>query len=226
VPPRGPSRAFFDVWSRTYDNPVLQALMYRPVQEAVMVALREQRPRRVLDVGCGTGLFTTRLRAELGADVVGCDYSWGMISQARRRSQAPSWMVANAMALPVPATAVDAIVCTESFHWYPDQRLALDEFSRALRPAGRLYVALVNPRLESMSDWTQLVSRRYGQPLHWPTSEQMRSMATTAGLRVVRQQRLLRLPSVVLFPVVLTIAERPASEQVGQATPASRPGRP
>ena len=210
--PRGPSRSFFDVWSRAYDNPLLQALTYRPVQDAVMVALQEQQPRRVLDVGCGTGLLTARMRAELGADVAGCDYSSGMISRARRRSAAPSWVLANAMALPVGTAAVDAVVCTESFHWYSDQLLAFDEFTRVLRPAGHLYVALVNPPLESMSEWTRRVSRRYGQPFYWPTAEQMRSMATIAGLRVVRQQRLLRLPSVLLFPAVLTVAERPADK--------------
>lgn len=163
----------------------------------------------MLDVGCGTGLLATRLHGELGVDVVGCDYSSGMVTRARWRSEGPAWVLADAMALPVGTATVDAVVCTESFHWYPDQQLALDEFRRVLRPAGRLYVALVNPPHPRLSDWARRVSHWYGQPFRWPTAEQLRAMTTTAGLRVVRQQRLARLPSVLLFPAVLTIAEAP-----------------
>jgi ubiquinone/menaquinone biosynthesis C-methylase UbiE len=210
VASRGPSRSFFDLWSQTYDNPVIQAVTYRPVQDAVLRGLERQRPRRVLDVGCGTGLLTTRMADALGADLVGCDYSWGMLTRARRRSTAPSWVLADAMALPVDEGSVDAVVCTESFHWYADQALALREFRRVLAPGGQLYVALVNPPLESMSELTRRASSRYGQPFHWPTSARLRSMATSAGLRVVHQQRVIRFPSVLLFPAVLTVAERPA----------------
>jgi hypothetical protein len=72
-----------------------------------------------------------------------------------------------------------------------------------------LYVALVNPPHAFLSDGAQRVSRWYGQPFRWPTTDQLRAMVATAGLRVVRQQRLPRLPSVLLFPAVLTIAEAP-----------------
>ncbi len=204
---RGASRSFFDLWSRTYDNPVVQAFTYRPVQDAVIAALLDHAPDRVLDVGCGTGLFTTRLSAELGVATAGVDYSWGMIDQASRHSRAPSWVQADAMALPIASGAVDAIVCTESFHWYPDQARALKEFKRVLRPEGRIYVALINPATERISEWTRRWSQRGRQPLYWPTSERMRSMVTAAGLQVVRQQRLRRIPAGVLFPPVLTIAE-------------------
>ncbi len=166
----GASRKFFDLWSRTYDAPLLQALTYRPVQNAVLVALREQRPRRVVDVGCGTGRLTTRLRAELGATVVGLDYSWGMVAQAARHSRGTPLVQANAMSLPIASGSVDAIVCTESFHWYTDQPRVLGEFTRVLRPGGRIYVALINPRTERVSEWTHGLSERYGQPLYWPTT--------------------------------------------------------
>ena len=61
----GPSRRLFDVWSTFYDLPLVQRLTYQPVQDAVVAALRPHEPRRVLDVGCGTGLLATRLRPRL-----------------------------------------------------------------------------------------------------------------------------------------------------------------
>ncbi len=208
---RAASRRFFDRWSWTYDNPYLQAVVYRPVQDAVVAALRRQAPRRVLDVGCGTGLLTTRLAAELGVTAVGCDYSPGMLQQAAQRSRRVPWVQANALALPVAPARVDAIVCTESFHWYPDQATALAEFARALEPGGRVYLALVNPPSPLITEWTHRWSRRVRQPLYWPTREQMRSMVTAAGLRVMYQRRVGRLPAGVVLPPVLTVAERPRS---------------
>jgi ubiquinone/menaquinone biosynthesis C-methylase UbiE len=208
---RGASQAFFDLWSRTYDNPLLQALTYRPLQDAVLRGLRPHRPERVLDVGCGTGRLTARLASELGATAVGCDYSAGMLEKARERTQRPAWVQGDAMALPVRSGSFDAVVCTESFHWYPDQPRAVRELARVLRPGGRLLVVLINPRNEYTTELTHRWSERMGQPFTWPTPARMRSMVTGAGLRVLRQDRVWRMPAGILLPPVLTVAERPLS---------------
>jgi len=50
-------------------------------------ALPDPAGKRALDIGCGTGAFTTALRAE-GWDVQGIDVSGGMVAQARRRGVA------------------------------------------------------------------------------------------------------------------------------------------
>jgi ubiquinone/menaquinone biosynthesis C-methylase UbiE len=236
VPEDGPSRRFFDLWSRVYDNPVVQAATYRPVQDAVVRAVREQAPGRVLDVGCGTGQLTVRIAEELGADAIGCDYSRGMLEQARARSapgdtarsapgdtarSAPGdtarstlpWVQGDATCLPIASSSVDAVVCTESFHWYPDQPAALAELARVLVPGGRLYIALVNPPSLLVSRATARWSRRAGQPFRWPTPLEMRVMVESAGLRVLRQRPVLRLPTGPLLPPVLTVAERGAGAE-------------
>ena len=210
--PDGPTRRFFDLWSLTYDNPVVQAATYRPTQDAVLRSLRERRPGRVLDLGCGTGLLTTRLVEDLGATTVGCDYSWGMVERAARRSRRPAWVQGDAMALPLVSGSVDAVVSTESFHWYPDQGRALAEIHRVLVPGGRAYLALVNPPTMVVSRLTARWSRTVGQPLQWPTPRRMRDMSAAAGFRVVSQRPILRLPVSALLPTVLTTVERLADD--------------
>jgi ubiquinone/menaquinone biosynthesis C-methylase UbiE len=207
---RGASQRFFDVWSRTYDNPLLQAATYRPTQDAVLRALRGQQAHRILDLGSGTGLLTTRLVERLGVHGVGCDYSWGMVERAARRSRRPDWVQGDAMALPIRGSCFDAVICTESFHWYRDQERALGEISRVLAPGGRAYLALVNPPTALLSGLTARWSRAAGQPLRWPTPAQMREMGEGAGFRVLSQRPTLRLPASALFPTVLTVLERPA----------------
>ena len=206
----GPHQRFFDLWSRFYDAPVVQRLTYRPVQDAVMRELRRSPRGRVLDIGCGTGLLTSRIGDELPArSVVGCDFSRGMLRQAAEKHAGLPWVRGNALRLPFAAASFGAIVSTESFHWFPDPEAALAEFQRVLEPNGRLLVAFVNPPAEWLSRAARMASRLIGEPAHWPTRAQMRRRTEAAGLRVVEQRTVFRLPAPLLLPCVLTVATRP-----------------
>jgi len=209
MPAPGPHRGLFDLWSLFYDAPWVQRLTYRPGQDAVVAALRAAPPRRVLDVGCGTGQLAARLRRELPeTGVVGCDFSGGMLARARARDRGIAWVQADAQRLPFAAGCFGAVVSTEAFHWFPSQEEALAEFYRVLAPGGRLLVALVNPPLEWLSDASRLGSSLVGEPFRWPTRRAMRRMVEGAGFHVEAQQRILRLPAPFSFPTVLTHAVR------------------
>jgi ubiquinone/menaquinone biosynthesis C-methylase UbiE len=206
----GPDRWFFDVWSRFYDAPLVQRLTYRPEHDAVLRGLRGLGPGRVLDIGCGTGLLASRVRAELpGAEVVGCDFSRGMLAQAAGHRRALALVQASALSLPFAGGAFEAVVSTEAFHWFPDQNAALREFFRVLAPKGRLLVSLVNPPLEVMSRIGRRVSSLVGEPATWPTRQRMRRRVEGAGFRVEAQQLVLRVPATLVLPSILTVATRP-----------------
>jgi ubiquinone/menaquinone biosynthesis C-methylase UbiE len=205
---RAPHRLLFDLWSRVYDAPPVQRLTYRPGQDAVLRALCAAPPRRVLDVGCGTGQLAVRLRRELGCRVVGCDFSRGMLGQARLRGPRQLFVQGDAQRLPFADAAFDALVSTEAFHWFPDPDAALAEFRRVLEPGARLLVAFVNPPFRLLSAASRLGSELLGEPFTWPTPGALRRRFERAGFRVLSQQRVLRLPAPFLFPTVLTEALR------------------
>jgi ubiquinone/menaquinone biosynthesis C-methylase UbiE len=207
---RGPQRGFFDLWSLVYDAPWVQRLTYRPEQDAVVRALAEDDPRRVLDLGCGTGRLASRLaRGDPDLRVVGCDFSRGMLAEAVARTRSVAWVQGDAGALPFRDGSFQAVVSTEAFHWFPDPDRALGELRRVLAPGGRLLVALVNPPLDVLSDVSHRVSALLGEPMHWPTRAAMRARVESAGFRVEDQRSIFRLPFPVVFPSVLTVARRP-----------------
>lgn len=209
VAQRGPDRRLFDVWSRFYDAPLVQRLTYRPEQDAVLAGLVRRAPRRVLDVGCGTGLLAARIRRELqGAAVVGCDFSAGMLERAAGNAPGLPLARGSALALPFRAGAFDAVVSTEAFHWFPDQPAALREFHRVLAPGGCLLVSLIHPHLEAMSRAGDRMTRLLGEPAHWPTRSAMRRQVEGAGFRVRSQRFVPRLPAGLVLPSYLTVAER------------------
>jgi ubiquinone/menaquinone biosynthesis C-methylase UbiE len=207
--PRGPRQAFFDVWSRFYDLAPVQAAIYHPVHDAVVDELRAHPARRIVDVGCGTGDLTARLRSELRADLVaGCDFSAGMLEQAAARTRAVDWLQADAARLPFGGGSFEAIVSTEAFHWFPDPDLALLEFQRVLSPGGRVVIALVNTRTQAGSRLAHAGSQAFGQPARWPTRAEMADRVRRAGFTVERQSRVFRLAG-LLIPTIVTVGVKP-----------------
>ena len=207
--PRGPKQLLFDVWSRFYDLPWVQRAVYRAPHDAVVARLRAARCRRVLDVGCGTGLLAARVRRALpGTRIVGCDFSSGMLAPARARDRRVPWARGDAGRLPFRNGTFDAVVSTEAFHWFPDKRAALRECARVLVPGGRLLLVLVNPRFAAAGRLMAVASAAAGEPFYWPTADEMRRDVEAAGFAVVRQERVLRLPGAFVFPPVLTVAVR------------------
>lgn len=205
--PASMANRFFDRWSRIYDEPRVQLAVYRPVHDAVVSALSEAPPGRILDIGSGTGLLTARLASELpGAWVMGCEPSEGMVAKAAARGVPVRWLRGQGEQLPIRSASMDAVVSTDSFHWIPDQGAALREFARVLRPGGRAFIAVLTAPGPMTTEMTAAASRLVGQPLQWPTRGRLRRQATDAGLSVERQMRVRR--GVPTFPLAthLTIA--------------------
>src|SRR6478609_5850517 len=75
----------FNRWSESYDRSILQWLLFGPSHRALIRRIRAvagDRPIRILDVGCGTGVFAARLRAAFpDARVWGIDLVAGMLNK-------------------------------------------------------------------------------------------------------------------------------------------------
>jgi len=203
----GPRRWFFDAWSGFYDLPPVQRAVYRPVHEAVLKVLVRRSPSSVLDIGCGTGILTARIRDGLPSSAVwGCDFSLGMLRQASAHRGAPGqWIHGDATRLPLRSSAVEAVVSTEAFHWFPDADTALAEFRRILVPGGSLLLGLVNVRTRAGSRAFDAGFRAVGQPAHWPTRQELAGRLAGAGFVVEEQRRVVR-PFGILLPTVVTVA--------------------
>ena len=200
-------RPAFDRWSKFYDNPTVQAAVYRPVHSQVLRELRSVDGRRILDVGCGTGILASRIQREMGSkvQVFGCDWSAGMLERAIVRNRQVGWLQADAVDLPFGPERFDAVVTTEAFHWFPDQMAALREFKRVLRPGGTVHIALINPTTRLGARALEVGSRAMGGVADWPTRADMRRRVEQAGFRVAQQLRTPRAFRIVV-PTVLTSA--------------------
>jgi ubiquinone/menaquinone biosynthesis C-methylase UbiE len=190
----------FDVISRLYDFGALQRLVYRPNHDAVLGELRRVGARRVLDVGCGTGILATRIQQVLRPEqVIGCDPSEGMLKKARARTPEVRWLQGTAERLPLDDGAVDAVVSTEAFHFF-DQEAALREFHRVLEPGGSLVLAVLTP-LVPTGELTR------GTATRWRTRGELRRIVEQAGFEQTVQRPVRRWLG-PLSPGVATVATR------------------
>jgi len=94
---------------------------------------------RVLDVATGTGDLAVEL-ARRGAEVVGSDFSEGMLELARRKAPAIRWEQANALALPYPDGDFAAATVGFGARNFSDLDRGLAEMRRVVRPGGRVVV--------------------------------------------------------------------------------------
>lgn len=134
----------FDSWSRGYDRSILQRLFFRPSHDKVLDAARIPPAAKVLDVGCGTGLFARRMVAERpDISVTGLDISDGMLEKARRNcADCPQVRLVkgDSETLPFPDDSFDLVTCVHSFHHYPHQQQVVAEMHRVLRPGGQVII--------------------------------------------------------------------------------------
>jgi demethylmenaquinone methyltransferase/2-methoxy-6-polyprenyl-1,4-benzoquinol methylase len=131
----------FDRIAGVYDvmNSVMTAGLHHRWRERAADLAQVGPGKRALDVATGTGDLAIAL-ARRGADVVGSDFSAGMLERARAKNGAVRWEQANALALPYPDDAFDAATVGFGARNFSDLRQGLSEMARVVRPGGRVVV--------------------------------------------------------------------------------------
>jgi ubiquinone/menaquinone biosynthesis C-methylase UbiE len=113
-------------------------------RDQLLELLRNARPRRVLEVGCGWGQLATRIERELGCEVVAVDLSPRMVDLARERGV--DARVADVQELPFQGEQFDAAVAAWMLYHVPDLDRGLGELARVLRPGGHLFAVTNSER--------------------------------------------------------------------------------
>ncbi len=162
-----------DAYAAAIDTKPHNAYYERP---ATLSLLPSVTGRRVLDAGCGSGVYSAWL-LDRGADVVAIDASERMVALATERTGGRAAMHVADLAAPLPFLAdasFDLVISPLVMEYVRDWRAAFGEFFRVLRPGGHLVVSVTHP----FYDFTFYRSRAYFE------TEQVQSEWT--GFRPVR----------------------------------------
>jgi demethylmenaquinone methyltransferase / 2-methoxy-6-polyprenyl-1,4-benzoquinol methylase len=137
-------QAMFDRIASVYDlmNSVMTAGLHHRWRERAADLAAVGTGDRVLDVATGTGDLAIELKRRVGAggEVVGSDFSEGMLDLARAKADDVRWEHGNALDLPYDDDEFDAVTVGFGARNFSDLPRGLREMTRVVRPGGRVVV--------------------------------------------------------------------------------------
>ena len=173
----------------------LGPVLFEPYAADLVGRLPDEDALRVLELACGTGVVTRRLREALpsSATLVATDLNEPMVSYAREAVAAAGivWEQADAHALPFEDGSFDVVVCQFGFMFLPDKVQGFREARRVLAPGGILLANIwqsmdANPAAGAMQRaledlFPEDPPRFLETPYGYCDSEQLRADLVEAG---------------------------------------------
>lgn len=114
--------------------------------QMILEAAGERIQGRVLENGCGIGMYVERLAPHAG-QVTGLEYDFPRAAEARQltdRLANAEILCAAGENLPLPSASFDLILSHEVLEHVQDDRQAVSEMARVLKPGGRLVLFVPN----------------------------------------------------------------------------------
>ncbi len=98
----------------------------------------------VLDLGCGTGIYTVGIGLETGASMCGLDPVSTMLARACEKTRTIPWMNAVGEWLPMRAGVFDCLFSSQVWHHIAEKQRTADECFRVLKPGGALVIRTIS----------------------------------------------------------------------------------
>ena len=143
----------FDEWPEKYDQwfeTPIGTLVKKYENQLLLDLLQPRRGEMILDVGCGTGVFTLNILG-LGTRVIGLDISQPMLVRAGQKAvEYPFRGVAGDMRfLPFADECFDRVVSMTALEFIADGQAAIEDLFRVTKKGGVVVVTTLN----SLSPW-------------------------------------------------------------------------
>jgi ubiquinone/menaquinone biosynthesis C-methylase UbiE len=143
----------FDEWPDRYDEwfqTPIGTLVRRYESELLIDFLRPKHAELILDVGCGTGVFTRDILSR-GARVIGLDISKPMLMRADQKAQGYFFqaVAGDMISLPFGDECFDRVFSMTALEFIKDGKAAVGELFRVTKKKGTIVVTTLN----SLSPW-------------------------------------------------------------------------
>jgi len=176
---------FFDEFADQADYDVLGERGYARLLAVFKESVAPREGQRCVDLGCGTGAFTRRLRV-FGLDLLGIDISPRSIERARSTNDGVRYEVGDITATGLAENSFDVAALSGVLHHITaraDRIRAMREALRILRPGGHFYAFDPNAHSPSMFLYRDPRSPLYSSEGKTENEVLLKSDALTAELR-------------------------------------------
>ncbi|MCF6242172.1 MAG: methyltransferase domain-containing protein [Bacteroidales bacterium] len=135
-----------DIWGWT--SPAGQVRAQRRANYFINLANLNAQSK-VLEIGCGTGIFTNKVYEMTKAQITAIDISEDLLTQAKEKLPKVNFKIEDAMALSFKDNSFDVVYGSSILH-HLDFEKSLTEIIRVLKPKGKLIFAepnMINPQI-------------------------------------------------------------------------------
>jgi ubiquinone/menaquinone biosynthesis C-methylase UbiE len=137
----------FDAWPEEYERwfqTPIGRLVKKVETDLILDLLQPSPGERLLDAGCGTGIFTADI-LERGPGIVGLDLSWPMLRKAKAKGFARlEFLQGDLRRLPFSDGSFDKTVSITALEFIENGKQAIDELFRVTKEKGAVVVATLN----------------------------------------------------------------------------------
>jgi cytosine/adenosine deaminase-related metal-dependent hydrolase/ubiquinone/menaquinone biosynthesis C-methylase UbiE len=149
-----PDSRVFDLWARVYDTQSNPLLMLE--ERSITPLLPDLNGRDLLDVGCGTGRWLTKLEALNPASLTGTDRSMRMLERARAKTDSTTKLEQrDCSMLPGKDASKSFILASFVLSYLNDLHGFASECARVLRPGGWVLISDMHPVTAAQRGWTR-----------------------------------------------------------------------
>jgi malonyl-CoA O-methyltransferase len=173
-----PVREAYRLWSRVYDsqpNPMI-ALEERHLE----ALLPDLRGRRIVDAGCGTGRWLSRLTGRDAKELLGIDSSPEMLDRATARHTGAKLLLGSCERLPLRNAIADVVLSSFVIGYLDSLPRFAAELRRIVRPGGLLLISDLHPVTAVRKGWQRSFSSQQGrvvvQSRFWSLSAVVKAM--------------------------------------------------
>ncbi|KAI9267868.1 S-adenosyl-L-methionine-dependent methyltransferase [Sporodiniella umbellata] len=128
--------------------------------ERIANLLSAKEPKKILDLGAGTGIMTELLVKE-GFDVTAVEPVQGMRDRLCELLPQIQVIEGNSWSIPIESESQDAVVLAQCFHWFSDEK-SLEEIHRILKPNGYMFL-IWNMESKERAKWVADLRNEYEQ---------------------------------------------------------------
>ncbi|MDE1921025.1 MAG: methyltransferase domain-containing protein [Candidatus Omnitrophica bacterium] len=176
-------RRRFDASAGRYDR---YTTLHRQIAERLLSRVTKMpAPKICLDVGCGTGYLTRRLKDSFPqSEITGLDFAQGMLEAARVQNPGIAWILADSRRLPFSDGHFDALVSNLAYQWAADLPQAFGEARRVLASGGILACTLFG--FQTCRELFESLDQAKAGQLQFarlPDTNQVREALTLGGFR-------------------------------------------
>jgi len=203
--------AAFSAAASTYETAAQAQDIAAAHLTAIVGGLNRPTTPEVLEIGCGTGLLTRRLRPVVTGRWLVTDLSAAMIEAARRTAPDAEFQVLDAENPALGTRRFDLIVSNLAAQWFADLGATIAGLAAMLKPGGHLAFSTLG--LRSFQQWRQ-VHQVLGLPCGVPVFPSAEAFAALlpAGAHIEEQDFTLDYPHGRAFAAELKL--------IGAGTPA------